>query len=116
MARGQEDTGTQAVVIRFPPRQNSGSGKLRRQKRDWVIPPINVPENSRGPFPQMLVSVSPLPFVSLTHICFVCNVMLHECKQNKYGSWFWSRDAFQDAFQRSRLVPQAFQGPLFSHT
>ncbi|XP_054901943.1 cadherin-4-like isoform X3 [Poeciliopsis prolifica] len=30
---------------------------LRRQKRDWVIPPINVAENSRGPFPQMLVSI-----------------------------------------------------------
>ncbi|XP_046725637.1 cadherin-4-like isoform X1 [Silurus meridionalis] len=51
MARGQEDTGTQEVVIEFPRRQNS------RQKRDWVIPPINVPENSRGPFPQMLVSI-----------------------------------------------------------
>lgn len=59
MARGQEDTGTQEVVIRFPPRQNSS--ELLRQKRDWVIPPINVPENSRGPFPQMLVSVSPQP-------------------------------------------------------
>ncbi|KAB5546036.1 hypothetical protein PHYPO_G00067470 [Pangasianodon hypophthalmus] len=57
MARGQEDTGTQEVVIRFPPRQKSSSSELRRQKRDWVIPPINVPENSRGPFPQMLVSI-----------------------------------------------------------
>uniref|UniRef100_A0AAY4DY16 Cadherin-4 n=1 Tax=Denticeps clupeoides TaxID=299321 RepID=A0AAY4DY16_9TELE len=36
--------------IRFP-------GKHRRHKRDWVIPPINVPENSRGPFPQILVSI-----------------------------------------------------------
>uniref|UniRef100_A0A665VLA9 Cadherin-4 n=1 Tax=Echeneis naucrates TaxID=173247 RepID=A0A665VLA9_ECHNA len=35
---------------------NSSKG-LRRQKRDWVIPPINVAENSRGPFPQMLVSI-----------------------------------------------------------
>ncbi|OCT60222.1 hypothetical protein XELAEV_18046239mg, partial [Xenopus laevis] len=30
---------------------------LRRQKRDWVIPPVNVPENSRGPFPQQLVLI-----------------------------------------------------------
>uniref|UniRef100_A0A8C7WD24 Cadherin-4 n=1 Tax=Oncorhynchus mykiss TaxID=8022 RepID=A0A8C7WD24_ONCMY len=37
--------------------QSSSSKVLRRQKRDWVIPPINVPENSRGPFPQMLVSI-----------------------------------------------------------
>lgn len=39
------------------PQHQSSSG-LRRQKRDWVIPPINVPENSRGPFPQQLVRVS----------------------------------------------------------
>ncbi|CAO2593366.1 CDH2, partial [Lemmus lemmus] len=24
---------------------------------DWVIPPINLPENSRGPFPQELVRI-----------------------------------------------------------
>ncbi|XP_030630690.1 cadherin-2 [Chanos chanos] len=36
----------------------SGSGvQLKRMKRDWVIPPINVPENSRGPFPQELVRI-----------------------------------------------------------
>nr|XP_031543822.1 cadherin-4 [Vicugna pacos] len=38
------------------PQLPSASG-LRRQKRDWVIPPINVPENSRGPFPQQLVRI-----------------------------------------------------------
>ncbi|XP_053508395.1 cadherin-4 isoform X3 [Ictalurus furcatus] len=43
----------------FPRRHQRGSSTngLRRQKRDWVIPPINVPENSRGPFPQMLVRI-----------------------------------------------------------
>ncbi|POI23100.1 hypothetical protein CIB84_013152, partial [Bambusicola thoracicus] len=30
---------------------------LRRQKRDWVIPPIKVPENERGPFPKNLVQI-----------------------------------------------------------
>uniref|UniRef100_A0A3B4BJ59 Cadherin-4 n=1 Tax=Periophthalmus magnuspinnatus TaxID=409849 RepID=A0A3B4BJ59_9GOBI len=35
--------------------RSSVANGLRRQKRDWVIPPINVPENSRGPFPHMLV-------------------------------------------------------------
>lgn len=44
------------LVIRFS--GSNGTRGLRRQKRDWVIPPINVAENSRGPFPQMLVSVS----------------------------------------------------------
>ncbi|XP_033928455.1 B-cadherin-like [Melopsittacus undulatus] len=29
----------------------------RRQKRDWVIPPIKVPENERGPFPKRLVQI-----------------------------------------------------------
>uniref|UniRef100_A0A8C5BJH0 Cadherin 2 n=1 Tax=Gadus morhua TaxID=8049 RepID=A0A8C5BJH0_GADMO len=33
-----------------------GDGSVvRRVKRDWVIPPINVPENSRGQFPEELV-------------------------------------------------------------
>uniref|UniRef100_A0A4W5NQE6 Cadherin 2 n=1 Tax=Hucho hucho TaxID=62062 RepID=A0A4W5NQE6_9TELE len=31
--------------------------QLKRMKRDWVIPPINVPENSRGEFPQDLVRI-----------------------------------------------------------
>ncbi|CAL8367566.1 unnamed protein product [Lota lota] len=45
------------TVIMFPGTGGRGSGGLHRQKRDWVIPPVNVPENSRGPFPQMLVSI-----------------------------------------------------------
>ncbi|XP_016113802.1 cadherin-1-like [Sinocyclocheilus grahami] len=30
---------------------------LKRAKRGWVIPPFNVPENSRGPFPMKLVQI-----------------------------------------------------------
>ncbi|NWR70807.1 CADH4 protein, partial [Centropus unirufus] len=41
----------------LPWRQHQSVNGLRRQKRDWVIPPINVPENSRGPFPQQLVRI-----------------------------------------------------------
>uniref|UniRef100_A0A146W698 Cadherin-4 n=1 Tax=Fundulus heteroclitus TaxID=8078 RepID=A0A146W698_FUNHE len=44
-------------AIMFPGSRMNRTGGLRRQKRDWVIPPINVAENSRGPFPQMLVSI-----------------------------------------------------------
>lgn len=51
---------SQPKVIKFSRKHQRGSAAngLRRQKRDWVIPPINVPENSRGPFPHMLVRVS----------------------------------------------------------
>ncbi|XP_040187214.1 cadherin-4 isoform X1 [Rana temporaria] len=41
----------------LPWRQHRVANGLRRQKRDWVIPPVNVPENSRGPFPEMLVRI-----------------------------------------------------------
>uniref|UniRef100_A0A9J8AP32 Cadherin domain-containing protein n=1 Tax=Cyprinus carpio carpio TaxID=630221 RepID=A0A9J8AP32_CYPCA len=41
--------------IVFPSHQIDMS--LKRTKRDWVIPPINVAENSRGPFPMELVRI-----------------------------------------------------------
>uniref|UniRef100_A0A673U2F7 Cadherin-1 n=1 Tax=Suricata suricatta TaxID=37032 RepID=A0A673U2F7_SURSU len=44
---------TQTEVLTFP---NSQHG-LRRQKRDWVIPPISCPENEKGPFPKKLVQI-----------------------------------------------------------
>ncbi|NXA16652.1 CADH1 protein, partial [Sapayoa aenigma] len=47
----QQDTAPD--VLNFP---EHGRG-LRRQKRDWVIPPINCPENERGPFPKKLVQI-----------------------------------------------------------
>ncbi|EPY79126.1 cadherin-2 [Camelus ferus] len=46
--------------IVFPRQLTKHNGYLQRQKRDWVIPPINLPENSRGPFPQELVRVTSL--------------------------------------------------------
>lgn len=51
---------SQPRIIKFSRKhqRSSSANGLRRQKRDWVIPPINVPENSRGPFPHMLVRVS----------------------------------------------------------
>lgn len=52
---GKEQNRIEDII--FPRQQNKHSGLLQRQKRDWVIPPINLPENSRGPFPQELVRV-----------------------------------------------------------
>ncbi|XP_034736462.1 cadherin-2-like [Etheostoma cragini] len=55
-----ESTLTQRIPeILFPWRSVvvRGDGTLRRVKRDWVIPPINVPENSRGQFPEDLVRI-----------------------------------------------------------
>ncbi|NWV27963.1 CADH1 protein, partial [Origma solitaria] len=49
--RMQQDTVPDMLI--FP---EHGRG-LRRQKRDWVIPPINCPENERGPFPKKLVQI-----------------------------------------------------------
>uniref|UniRef100_A0A3P9ML34 Cadherin domain-containing protein n=1 Tax=Oryzias latipes TaxID=8090 RepID=A0A3P9ML34_ORYLA len=40
------------VAILYFPKLSNG---LRRMKRDWVIPPINIPENSNGPFPYKMV-------------------------------------------------------------
>uniref|UniRef100_A0A3B5LW48 Cadherin-4 n=1 Tax=Xiphophorus couchianus TaxID=32473 RepID=A0A3B5LW48_9TELE len=54
---GQNENEAPTPVIMFPGSRVNSTRGLRRQKRDWVIPPINVAENSRGPFPQMLVSI-----------------------------------------------------------
>ncbi|XP_007573997.1 B-cadherin isoform X2 [Poecilia formosa] len=40
-------------VLHFP----SSSEGLRRKKREWVVPPINIAENSRGPFPMLVVQI-----------------------------------------------------------
>uniref|UniRef100_A0A3P9HF10 Cadherin domain-containing protein n=1 Tax=Oryzias latipes TaxID=8090 RepID=A0A3P9HF10_ORYLA len=42
------------VDVYYFPKSSNG---LRRRKRDWVIPPINVPENSNGPFPLKMVTI-----------------------------------------------------------
>ncbi|KAG7488333.1 hypothetical protein MATL_G00034320 [Megalops atlanticus] len=55
---GAPDTPQQVREIVFPLwHAAGGDGLLKRTRRDWVIPAINVPENSRGPFPQELVRI-----------------------------------------------------------
>ncbi|XP_004690495.1 PREDICTED: cadherin-1 [Condylura cristata] len=51
--RRHQDSKAQLEVLTFP----SSHQGLRRQKRDWVIPPINCPENEKGPFPKKLVQI-----------------------------------------------------------
>lgn len=59
MKLSDESLTQQLPEILFPWRSVivKGDGTVRRVKRDWVIPPINVPENSRGQFPEDLVRV-----------------------------------------------------------
>ncbi|KAM9849263.1 cadherin-2-like [Aulostomus maculatus] len=56
----RDATLTQRLPEILFPRQSAvvrSDGTLKRGKRDWVIPPINVPENSRGLFPEDLVRI-----------------------------------------------------------
>ncbi|VCX39725.1 unnamed protein product, partial [Gulo gulo] len=46
-------SGYHMKVLTFP-RAHFGP---RRQKRDWVVPPISIPENDRGPYPKMVAQV-----------------------------------------------------------
>ncbi|XP_051830688.1 cadherin-1 [Antechinus flavipes] len=43
----------QREIMTFPPLRPGH----KRQKRDWVIPPISCPENEKGPFPKKLVQI-----------------------------------------------------------
>ncbi|KAK7907445.1 hypothetical protein WMY93_016057 [Mugilogobius chulae] len=63
---------SQPRVIRFPRKHQRSlvTNGLRRQKRDWVIPPINVPENSRGPFPHMLVRCMACENAGSVAVCY----------------------------------------------
>ncbi|XP_025064923.1 cadherin-3 isoform X1 [Alligator sinensis] len=50
----QEPAPSEQAEVRLFPQSRPG---LKRQKRDWVVPPIRVPENERGPFPKTLVQI-----------------------------------------------------------
>ncbi|XP_032557126.1 B-cadherin-like isoform X2 [Chiroxiphia lanceolata] len=57
-ATGQPDPVPVPMQSRHSPQELPGTHTaLKRQKRDWVIPPIKVPENERGPFPKKLVQI-----------------------------------------------------------
>lgn len=49
-ATRQDAVDPKVPILRFP----KSSPGLKRRKRDWVIPNIRIPENSRGPFPEGL--------------------------------------------------------------
>ncbi|XP_068597527.1 B-cadherin-like [Brachionichthys hirsutus] len=47
-AKSTENAPEPAAPVLFFPKSTGG---LRRRKRDWVIPPLSVSENDRGPYP-----------------------------------------------------------------
>lgn len=77
--------------IVFPRQLSKHSGHLQRQKRDWVIPPINLPENSRGPFPQELVRVK---WQNFNHLCVMCQVYV----RNAFVQFFISQGRVYDMY------------------
>ncbi|KAF4094396.1 hypothetical protein AMELA_G00014610 [Ameiurus melas] len=48
----QTESPSAPLFLEFPK-----SGGLRRRKREWEIPPISVPEGSKGPFPLFVVRI-----------------------------------------------------------
>ncbi|XP_026802549.3 EP-cadherin isoform X3 [Pangasianodon hypophthalmus] len=48
----QTESSSVLPLLEFPK-----SGGLRRRKREWVIPPISISENDRGPFPKQMVQI-----------------------------------------------------------
>lgn len=86
----------QAEVLLFP-RSSSG---LRRQKRDWVIPPILCSENERGPFPKNLVAVRTLLLAPST------GILLHIFKLVSFPSGICLLNLFA---ARLTAGPQTFQ-------
>ncbi|KAK9972669.1 hypothetical protein ABG768_025958 [Culter alburnus] len=55
--RGYSTTGTAVITVTDSNDNAPQFDQTSRAKRGWVIPPFNVPENSRGPFPQWLVQI-----------------------------------------------------------
>ncbi|XP_029112184.1 cadherin-1-like [Scleropages formosus] len=50
---GQPVSTEPVPVLEFPQSSNG----LKRRKRDWIIPPINFPENDKGPYPKEVVKI-----------------------------------------------------------
>lgn len=58
---------THDALMRVIPRPYNG---MIRRKRDWLIPPVSISENDRGPFPKQVVKVylsSMCPFYIMSY-------------------------------------------------
>lgn len=54
LTRMKRETMKDEVSVLYFPKATNG---LKRRKREWIIPPINFPENDRGPFPKKVVQI-----------------------------------------------------------
>lgn len=63
-----------------------GDGSVNRVKRDWVIPPVNVLENSRKQFPEELVKVS--VYTKTNNTGSSCKVYSKKCTIKINGNSF----------------------------
>ncbi|MEQ2210213.1 hypothetical protein XENOCAPTIV_009934, partial [Xenoophorus captivus] len=53
-ANNTQDTADEEVPILHFPKSFKG---MKRIKRDWILPPLSVPENNRGPYPLFLAQI-----------------------------------------------------------
>ncbi|KAK7160515.1 hypothetical protein R3I93_008226 [Phoxinus phoxinus] len=82
---------THNVWMRVIPRPYNG---MIRRKRDWLIPPVSISENDRGPFPKQVVKMKSTAADSMKMIYKITGAGADQppeglFKVDKYSGMFW---------------------------